>query len=141
MRIAVSGWTKRVTGGALFLWMAVIFAFSSIPGSGSTYESPLWYIAERKGAHIFEFFVLTLLVFFFLRVRFLRESWQLIAWTSCIFAATYGAFDELHQAFVFGRGSHFSDVLIDTGGALLALAFLSMLCRRELAKKRKKVIY
>lgn len=141
--MGIRGFSGRMRweGIALLLWMTMIFALSSIPGSGGVYNSPLWYIAERKGAHITEFFVLTLLAFFFLRAHFSREPWRRIAVTAGIFSATYGAFDELHQAFVFGRGSHFSDVLIDTTGALLALAYLAMCRHRQLAKKSKKVVY
>ena len=45
----------------IFLWMAVIFYLSSVPGGGVEYEMPTTLFLERKGAHVFEFFLLTIL--------------------------------------------------------------------------------
>ncbi len=127
-------------GGVLFVWMAVIFSFSSLPGNGVAVDSPLWYVAERKGAHLAEFALLTTLAFSFLRSVFLKESWVWLLGTAAAWAVAYGALDELHQAFVFGRGSHFSDVLIDALGAWMATLYLGFFMRTVQRKEQKKVV-
>jgi len=121
--------------------MEIIFLFSSIPGSGNSYDPPLWYILERKGAHVFEFALLTVLAFRFFRVWFPpRESWKNIMAISMVFVFMYGSLDELHQAFVFGRGSHFFDVSIDVFGSILASLAIWILFFLRPLKKFKKML-
>lgn len=115
-----------VRGGILLTWMAVIFSFSSIPGTGMQYEVSMWYVLERKSAHVFEFALLTFFAFRFFRVWFVTdESWRSVALLSGAFAFLWGVMDELHQSFVFGRGSHLSDVGIDLMGAVIALSVIA----------------
>jgi VanZ family protein len=104
----------------LLFWMAVIFSFSMLPGKEAVGALPLWYFIERKGAHIVEYAVLTLLAFNYFRLVFERESFQRVVLLSAMLALTYGVTDELHQAFVPFRGAKFSDVFIDGIGILLA---------------------
>jgi len=126
----------------LLVWMGVIFVLSSVPGSGNVGEPPLWYVLERKSAHVFEFAVLTGLAFVFLQEVFAREKWKRILWAAGAWSIAYGALDELHQAFVFGRGSRLSDVLVDALGVGIAvLVLFFMLRRKKRGKKSKKVIY
>lgn len=129
-------------GGMLLFWMGIIFFLSSLPGSGNRYDNPpLWYILERKGAHVFEFGILTLLAFRFFRVWFVsRESWQRIAALAVVFASSSGALDELHQAFVFGRGSRLFDVGIDILGSLLALGLIWSIISFGPLKKFQKML-
>lgn len=110
---------KQWKGSVVLLWMSLIFFFSSLPGSGSVSEPPLWYIIERKGAHVVEFGLLTVLMILYLREWFTRENLRWVIATAIMFSLAYGALDELHQAFVFGRGSRLTDVLVDGGGALI----------------------
>ncbi|MBP5993301.1 MAG: VanZ family protein [Candidatus Moranbacteria bacterium] len=113
-----------------------------MPGSGNAGEPPLWYVLERKSAHVFEFAVLTGLTFVFLREVFARERWRRVLWAAGAWSIAYGALDELHQAFVFGRGSRLSDVMVDAFGAgIAALTLFFILRRRKRGKKLKKVIY
>ncbi len=117
--------TKRLlTGGALIIWMGIIFAFSHQPGSGSQWEPPLWYVLERKSAHVVEYAVLMALSVFFFHSLFPKEEHRRVLLLAFLFTVTYGFIDEIHQAFIFGRGSRFSDVLVDGGGALLMTALL-----------------
>ncbi len=117
--------TKRLLGGGLLVvWMGIIFAFSHQPGSGSNAEPPLWYVLERKSAHLFEYAVLLGFSVFFFRFLFLQETKERILLLAFLLAITYGFLDEIHQAFIFGRGARFSDALIDGGGALLMVAVL-----------------
>lgn len=108
-----------IRSATLIFWMGVIFLLSSFPGSGTDYEPPLWYVLERKSAHVFEYAVLTLLAFRFARVVFVKESFTRALLWAGVFSIAYGATDELHQFFVFGRGARMTDVLIDGGGVLL----------------------
>jgi hypothetical protein len=95
--------------------MTIIFFFSSIPGGYWYYEPPAWLVVERKGAHVFEYAVLTLLSFQFLSLVFLKSLWRLLG-VAMSFAIMYGTIDELHQVFTPFRGAHIKDVAIDTGG-------------------------
>lgn len=106
-------------GTLLFLWMSMIFLFSSSPGSGTQYEPPLWYLLERKGAHVFEYAVLMLLSVRFARALFPMETLRRIFLLAGTLSLAYAATDELHQLFVFGRGGRMMDVMIDGGGILL----------------------
>lgn len=101
--------------------MGIIFAFSQQPGSGASWEPPLWYVLERKSAHVIEYAILLLLAAISLRYWFPRESEQRVLWLALILTSTYGVLDEIHQAFIFGRGSRLTDVFIDIGGALVGL--------------------
>lgn len=121
-------------GIAVFLWMCVIFAFSSMPGSPYPKSTSLGYFLERKGAHVFEYFVLTLLVFRFFRLLFPKEAFRTVMLLSAAFAFSYAATDELHQYLVPFRGASIRDVAIDTGGILLAVLAILFL-RRFRAKK------
>lgn len=124
-------WHSRYTAFTLLLvWMAVIFAFSTLPGKETAGPPPLWYFIERKGAHVVEYAVLTVLAFRFFQLSFYREALGRVLLLSALFALTYGATDELHQYFVPGRGARFSDVVIDGLGVLLS-AFLIVLFYRN----------
>ena len=73
----------------------------------------------RKGAHVLEYFVLSILV---LRgIRGSRSGWRW-SWgaTAVLMAAGWAALDELHQAFVPSRGPSIYDVMIDVCGAVAA---------------------
>lgn len=113
-------------GITLLFWMGVIFLLSSFPGSGRDYEPPLWYVLERKSAHVFEYAVLALLSFRFARAVFVKESFARVLLLVGVFSIAYGATDELHQFFIFGRGARMTDVLIDGGGVILMLLVLSL---------------
>ncbi len=108
----------------LLLWMGVIFFFSSLPGSGADFEPPLWYVLERKSAHVFEYAVLMLLMFRFVRRAFPRDVF--LGWLSLsmVCSLAYAATDELHQFFVFGRGAKMTDVAIDGIGIIFMVVGL-----------------
>lgn len=145
---------KALAWAMCIAWMAVIFAFSAMPGDVSGAQSGLitevlmrllsplpgdgisapaatveWIV--RKGAHMTEYAVL-----FWLYQRALRLSGAkrpgLLALALC---AAYAATDELHQRFTPGRGPSPIDVMIDTAGAALA-ALAHALFRA--ASRRKK---
>jgi len=111
-------------GLPLFIWMGVIFFFSSLPGSERQYQMTLSYFMERKGAHVIEYAILMLLMVRFSTAVFPRETFKKILFLAAVFSITYGATDELHQFFVPYRGAKISDVLIDGLGTFLMGAFL-----------------
>jgi VanZ family protein len=121
-------------GITLFLWMSVIFSFSSLPGS-SYFDPPLWYIFERKGAHVFEYAVLMLLSVRFFRAWFSEESFRRILSLAGVCSLAFAATDELHQFFVPYRGAKMSDVAIDGLGILLAGAAIFLILRRSQRNK------
>jgi len=76
----------------------------------------------RKCAHLGEYVVLALLL---LRaaifMRNLKRSLAMLyvsVWGACLFVATT---DEFHQTFVASRGASATDIMIDSGGAILGL--------------------
>lgn len=115
--------------------MGIIFAFSHQPGSGSDVEPPLWYVVERKSAHVFEYAVLMGLSAWFFVTVFPHEKRNRILLIAFLLTVTYGFLDETHQAFIFGRGARFSDALIDCGGALLMVILLRLWRPRWLERK------
>ena len=137
------------------LWMLVIFTISSDMGSAantSRYLVPFlhWlnptisqasveqiHFIVRKGGHLSEYAILATLLFFALR-RSLLPSFQGARWKSAalslFISAIYAAGDEFHQSFVGSRTAAFSDVMIDTSGALIALCFILIIgcfCRKR----------
>jgi VanZ family protein len=101
----------------VFVWAAVIFAFSSIPSLSTGLGT--WDTVLRKGAHVAEYAILGALLYRALG----REALALAA------GIAYAATDELHQRFVHGRHSSPVDVAIDAVG--LALGMLVWLRLRE----------
>jgi VanZ family protein len=83
----------------------------------------LMHFAIRKAAHVTEFAVFSIAVFH--GVRGDRHGWKL-EWAviTLLIAASYAGLDEWHQSFVPLREARFRDVLIDSGGALLAQALV-----------------
>lgn len=114
----------------ILLWMTVIFYFSSVPGSGVEYEMPRTLLFERKGAHVFEYLVLTFLIaraFSFHLTGNVSRS----LWLSSFFALAYAISDEAHQLFVFGRTGKVTDVLIDSIGIAIAVSIIFFFLKRK----------
>lgn len=105
----------------LLVWMIAIFLLSSMPGNGQVYEMPWLMLLERKGAHIFEYFILTLLLFRIFHLYIPKEMSVHVVRLSFLCALLYAASDELHQLFVFGRTGKSSDILIDSIGIIVAV--------------------
>src|SRR3974390_582030 len=79
----------------------------------------LLHVAIRKLAHITEFGVFSIFVFH--GVRGERCGWKLQwALLTLLIAVCYAGLDEWHQSFVPLREARVRDVMIDTGGAILA---------------------
>ncbi|MDA8084179.1 MAG: VanZ family protein [Nitrospiraceae bacterium] len=123
----------------VFLWMAVIFIFSSDLFSASHTSSviePVVYAlfpgihqetvetvheGTRKAGHVIEYLLLGLLLFRALRADSdLKWRYRWAVWT-LLLVTGYAASDEFHQSFVASRTSSAFDVLIDAAGGLLAV--------------------
>jgi len=111
--------TLLFRGGTLFLWMSVIFFFSSLPGNPDIADPPFFFYVERKGAHIVEYMLLSFFAFRFFSALSPRQIPRTLFLLAFLFSITYGISDEFHQSFTPYRSPKATDVLIDTGGALL----------------------
>lgn len=115
-----------------FILMIIIFMFSQQTGnesSGLSSQIVLWIqtylhipiieLIVRKAAHMSEYAVLTLTFIY----GFYKNQYPLkkIIVYSLICAFLYACTDEFHQLFIGGRAGQFTDVLIDTCGALIAI--------------------
>lgn len=120
---------KRMAAFLLILWMAVIFSFSSFPGSPVKYEMPMSLYVERKGAHVFEFFLLALLAWNALSAFFPKEKKGFLLSIVAMSSLLYAFLDETHQLFVPGREGRLADTLYDSSGIILAIATILFLTR------------
>ena len=79
----------------------------------------------RKCMHASVYFVLSILIFNCLKT-FKISGWKTVIIPIGI-AFLYACTDEFHQLFVVGRTSQFTDVLIDTSGAIIGAIIFSIL--------------
>lgn len=77
----------------------------------------------RKGAHFFEYFILSLLLYNYFR-GFMGGKKLFIF--PVLISFLYACSDEFHQTFVPGRAGMIMDVLIDTTGAIVAILLVSI---------------
>lgn len=150
-------WIFRILSTAVvLLWMSVIFGFSGQQAKESSGlsekvsraavtvvnkaghmewdENTVTAYAEkieypvRKCAHMTEYAILSLLVFVMFGTYGMPHS-RIRYVSSILYVFCYASTDEFHQLFVPGRSGQFTDVCIDTTGAILAMLLLSLLCR------------
>lgn len=152
---------RCITACLLVGWMITIFAFSAQPAhesdkvsgtvayrvvsacnqmfdAGMTDETKELVADKinypiRKAAHMTEYAILGLL-FFFSLIGYVSEKRRVYVAALCL-TACYAATDEIHQLFVVGRAGRFSDVCIDSLGALIALLLLYQI-RKMIAVNR-----
>jgi VanZ family protein len=129
----------------VLIWMMLIFSASSDTHS---YEHSSWLVEPllrwlfphmpetqihlihhllRKCAHLTEYAVLALLLWRALCQTVMNVAgpwnWRVTRLT-LLLVALYAATDEFHQLFVFSRGAHVTDVLIDTVGGTTGMLAL-----------------
>ena len=141
--LKISDWRGRVSAYApLFLWIGVIFFFSSQQGAmskTSVFIRPIllflfpnapeeilviYHGYIRKFAHFAEYFVLAFLAFRAFRSpanEFLQKYRYFV---SLILVFSIALLDEFNQSFLTSRTSSFWDVLLDTAGGLTMLMIL-----------------
>lgn len=110
----------------VILWAGLIFLLSSIPHLESGLKEDF---ILRKMAHVFEYFVLTMLLFNAFSGHYLHiKQKHPPHWLALIFAFSlsliYAASDEWHQTFVLFRSGTVRDVFIDAIGILMAIFLL-----------------
>lgn len=142
----LSKWIRWIPA---LIWMTLIFMLSHQQGGDSGKLSKLildwmagigidfraWFgddatIVIRKLAHFTEYGILFLLCLWPLTYR---KPWLRGALTALLLTFLYACSDELHQSFIPRRVGQFSDVLIDTSGAVFV--FLSLLLLRKVFRK------
>lgn len=86
--------------------------------------------AIRKGGHLFEYAVMSILCYRALANGILTEQWHL-SWArkAMVISVLYAASDEFHQSFEPSRTGSAVDVMIDSVGALAGLILLCSLIR------------
>jgi len=105
-----------------FFWALVIFLFSARP-TNPVSEIHLMDFIVKKSAHVFEYAVLTILLYrAFILSGFDKNKAKVYSVTLSIF---YGITDEFHQLFVPGRTAKVRDVFIDGIGAVLAIYLIN----------------
>ena len=160
---------RNLAGVLAIMWMCIIFAFSAqtkeesgAVSQGFTYQlvsntrmffnldlsdARVKEIADaiegfvRKAAHMTEFGILSVLIFIWIgqwEMNLLRRGL-----TASGAAAVYAATDEIHQLFVPGRAGRFSDVCIDSAGAVLGVVVFVVIVKlvmaiRSLKEKREE---
>lgn len=133
---------KYLKWALVIIWAIVIFMFSSQTGEVSnnnnifvvdlfkiiginldSYFGGMIHFIIRKLAHFSEYFI-----FYYLLYNALSEdiSHRSALITSLVIVFVYACSDEMHQAFVPGRGPKLGDVLVDTGGGLLCMLLKSL---------------
>ena len=124
----------------IIFWMGLIFSFSSDTGSVSTKKSDgliirvdetiigrelndnekeKWIdylvIPVRKGAHLFVYLILGILIISFLK-EFMVVNYKVL-FLAIFISFLYACSDEIHQMLVPGRSGQIKDVLLDTIGS------------------------
>ena len=117
-----SGWfSGEQTGGILLPLLHAL-----LPAASPEHLDAL-HATIRKGAHVFEYLVLGVLLVRALRHEGLRGT--ALAATAVLIGVAYAALDETHQAFVPGRTPSTGDVAVDAMGLVagvgLAIAWIA----------------
>lgn len=94
----------------------------------------------RKGAHFTIYLILGLLILSFIS-EFMTVDYKAV-FLAIFLAFLYACSDEVHQLFVEGRSGQFSDVLLDTIGAIVG-CFIFLIytkIRKTICEKRKRLV-
>lgn len=114
-------------------WMAMIFVLSSVPGTikpedEEYYRVFIWLPPNIQNLlHIPVFGVLAWLWYRAFRGEGWRPRYPAVA--ALLITVAYGFLDEWHQSFVPGRYGSFTDIALDTAGAVLGVAVGSRMRR------------
>lgn len=92
----------------------------------------------RKSAHFSEYFILGVLTINALKQDGLIKNKRIIVAVG--FCSTYAIFDEFHQRFVSGRSASFTDVLIDSCGAIIGVIIFLVINRIVIKRKLTQII-
>ncbi len=121
---------------SLFLWLGAIYVLSNNSLKEFVIITDWWEFIIRKIAHMFEYGVLTYLIFRILSQTEKRHlNWNLF-W-SFVFTIMYAISDEYHQSFIAGRTGTYRDVIIDSVGGIVALWLIYLHWHYQKIKTRK----
>ncbi len=84
----------------------------------------------RKGAHVFEYSIFSVLVWRAIRAGRVGWRWNWAGWAILV-VACFALLDEFHQAFVPGRGASVLDSLLDTCAGAVALLVVWLIVGRR----------
>ncbi len=97
------------------IWMGVIYYFSASTTTGVPLTG-WWRFLVFKSFHLIEYAILAVLLW-----------WPLGKTTPTLMISyLYAVFDEIHQRFTVGRGSKFSDTIIDLTGIVAGLLLIKL---------------
>ncbi|ACO86010.1 VanZ family protein [Clostridium botulinum] len=135
-----------------FIWMVIIFTFSNQPGESSNKNN--FFVADvltkgkidlfkhidynflnfliRKAAHITEYFILFMLLYYAFKKTFYKN----LKIKAAIITILYACTDEFHQLFIPGREGKVRDVLIDSIGVFIGVFLIYTF--RFIKEHRKK---
>lgn len=106
------------------IWMIVIFYFSSRSTTGVPIAHNFQFIFF-KSLHLIEYSILGFLLLF----AFLNFKYTLII------GYLYAISDEIHQHFIIGRGSKFTDTLFDLVGIILGIFLFKLIYKFRIPRK------
>ena len=126
----------------LVLWMIFIFIMSNAKAVESDTHSgvivdilsnifsldsiDILTVIVRKCAHMFEYFILGILMLNCLKDYNIKN----ILIISIMLCILYSCSDEIHQLFIEGRSGEVIDILIDSIGIILGSLFYKKICRK-----------
>ncbi|MDD3341517.1 MAG: VanZ family protein [Bacilli bacterium] len=90
----------------------------------------------RKSAHFFEYMILAILVFLFLRQC--NKPMHFILLGTFLFCTFYASTDEFHQLFVQGRTARFFDIFVDSLGATFGLLIIYFIVGKKVTHEKRK---
>jgi VanZ family protein len=91
----------------------------------------------RKGAHVSEYAILTVLLWRALRITVPQTNMSILALIVLLVSAVFALSDEFHQSFTAARTASAVDVMIDICGALITVAFCWILSARVANRKSR----
>lgn len=157
-------WKSVLLWFFVLVWMGNILTFSSQPaeisekksgyivefiqhtleklGFVSTFQTPNQNLLDhyvRKTAHMFNYFVLIVLLLFAWKSLGVRKiyffPWGIFPWGM---ATLFAGFDEFYQTFIPGRSGMFRDVLFDQVGVLSGLCVFYIITKRLSSRSLKQ---
>lgn len=137
-RVLIARLWSDPTSVAVLLLGCVLCIFALSHQSGSTsgigWTPPLWYIVERKSAHVLEYFLTTLVVLRFITLCFSNPTFLARSLAAGLFILALAVSDELHQLFVYARTAKLTDVGFDMLGYILAIGSTWLLTPGRITK-------
>lgn len=134
---------SKMQSGGIVDWLIQIFVtdYDSLPKEQQTSITESLSTVVRKGAHMAEYAVLSIILYALLSKWNLIECrWKRVmaVWSGTV---VFAVSDELHQIFVPGRSGEVTDVLIDGTGALIGIAIaVTVACILEKRRDRKEML-